>query len=103
MHVQPAILPESVCKEKSVSHLQITKIFFAHPINDANFKANQSDIPRTTPLACFTAAAAGCAAEDEEAAYRKHELSPFDTIQRNVSVSSQVHSHTKMTLSEINK
>ena len=79
MHVQSAVLLESACKEQKVSHLQITKIFFSHPINDANFKANPSDIPRTTPLACFPAAATGCAAEDEEAAYWKHELSPFDT------------------------
>ena len=103
MHVQSAILLDSVCKEKYVSHLQITKIFSSHPINDATFKAYQSENPRTTPLACFPATAAGFAAEDEEATYRKHELSPFDTSSPQCFYFFPIHSHTKMTLSEINK
>ena len=52
MHVQSAILLESVCKEKFVSHLQITKIFFSHPINDANFKANQAPHHLPVPRSC---------------------------------------------------
>jgi len=31
-----------------------------------------------TPLACLQAAATGCAAEEEEAAYRKYALFPFN-------------------------
>ena len=67
-----------------------------------NLKANQSDTLRTTPLS-FPAASTGGAAEDEEAAYRKMNDLPSIQVKKHPFDSSQVHVHTNVTISEINK